>query len=378
MLEETKRILSDLIAFPTVSADSNLDMIAYLEAHLSACGAEVRVFPDDSGKKANLFATIGPDVQGGLVLSGHCDVVPVADQDWATDPFEMVERDGRLYGRGSCDMKGFVAATLALAPHFAAKDRERPVHFAFTHDEETGCLGAIELARTLKAAGIRPAMAIVGEPTMMQIVDGHKGCYEYTTRFVGLEGHGSDPGSGVNAVEYATRFASRLLELRDELTGRAPENSRFSPPWTTLNIGAIHGGTTHNVIAAKAQVDWEFRPVSSADANFVKSEMASFCADILLPAMRDTHPPARIETEVIGEVVGLSPQRNNAAKELLMRLTGANTASLVPFGTEAGLFQELCMDVVVCGPGSIEQAHKADEFVSIDQLQRCLDVLGKL
>ena len=378
MLDETKRILKDLIAFPTVSADSNLAMIDYMADHLEACGAQVDVFQDPSGQKANLFATLGPGVEGGLVLSGHSDVVPVTDQDWSSDPFEMVERDGRLFGRGTCDMKGFIAATLAMAPQFSKTPRDKPIHFAYTYDEETGCIGAGHLAQSLKERGLRPSMAIIGEPTMMRIIEGHKGCYEYTARFQGLEGHGSAPDLGVNAVEYAARYVSRLLELRDQLKARAPADSRFEPPWTTLNVGALHGGSVHNVIAPKAQVDWEMRPVQTSDAQFVKQAIAAYCNDTLLPAMRAVHPDASIETEIIGEVAGLIPAEENETKRIISELTGANSAGLVPFGTEAGIFQQLGMDVVVCGPGSIEQAHKADEFLSIDQLSQCLDLLGKI
>ncbi|MCV6591458.1 MAG: acetylornithine deacetylase [Silicimonas sp.] len=378
MLDEAKRILGDLIAFPTVSADSNLHMIDYLADRLAGCGAEVELFHDPTGRKANLFATLGPQTDGGLVLSGHSDVVPVADQNWTTDPFAMVERDGRLYGRGTCDMKGFIAATLAMAPRFAQSPRRTPIHFAFTYDEETGCIGARHLAEVLEARAIRPAMAIIGEPTMMRIIEGHKGCNEYTVRFEGLEGHGSSPDLGVNAVEYAVRYVARLLELRDELKTRAPADSPFDPPWTTLNVGGFHGGEVHNVIAPKAQVDWEMRPVQDADARFVKSAMAAYCADTLLPAMQAVHPDASIETEVIGEVAGLIPVEDNEAQRILSELTGANSADVVPFGTEAGIFQQLGMDVVVCGPGSIEQAHKADEFLAIDQLASCLELLEKI
>ncbi|MQQ07543.1 acetylornithine deacetylase [Epibacterium sp. SM1979] len=378
MLDQTKQILQKLIAFPTVSSDSNLAIINFIAEHLDACGARIEIVPDPSGQKANLFATLGPERDGGLVLSGHTDVVPVTDQAWSSDPFEMVEQGGRLYGRGTCDMKGFVAATLAMAPVFAKTPRTRPIHFAFTYDEETGCIGAGHLAQSLSERGIRPSMAIIGEPTMMRIIEGHKGCYEYTTRVQGLEGHGSAPDQGVNAVEYATRFVARLLELREELKTRAPKDSRFDPPWTTLNIGALHGGSVHNVIAPKAQVDWEMRPVQPSDAQFVKAALSDYCGDVLLPAMRTVHPDAAIETEVIGEVVGLIPTEDNSAKRFLSALTGANSADLVPFGTEAGIFQQLGMDVVVCGPGSIDQAHKADEFLSIEQLSRCLDVLQNM
>ena len=378
MLDETKRILAELIAFPTVSADSNLDMIAYLADRLETCGARVEVLQDGSGTKANLWATLGPEVDGGIVLSGHTDVVPVTDQDWSSDPFRMEEQDGRLYGRGTCDMKGFIAACLAMAPRFATQVRDRPLHFAFTYDEEVGCIGAGHLAQTLEARGIRPSMAIIGEPTGMRIIEGHKGCCEYSTRFQGLEGHGSAPDMGVNAVEYASRYVARLLDLREQLKGRAPEGSRFDPPWTTLNIGALHGGSVHNVIAPKAQVDWEMRPVQAADATFVKQAIRTYCDEVLLPAMQAVHPEARIETEVIGEVAGLMPTDENEARRILSELTGANTADLVPFGTEAGIFQVLGMDVVVCGPGFIDQAHKADEFLALDQLDQCLRLLGKL
>ncbi|UWS08810.1 acetylornithine deacetylase [Phaeobacter inhibens] len=378
MMEQTTRILSDLIAYPTLSADSNLEMIAYLANRLEDCGARVDVMFDASGQKANLFATLGPDTDGGIVLSGHSDVVPVTDQDWTSDPFTMEERDGRLYGRGTCDMKGFIAATLAMAPEFAEQISRRPVHFAFTYDEEVGCIGAGHLVQALRERELKPRLALIGEPTSMRVVEGHKGCHEYSTRFQGLEGHGSDPGRGVNAVEYAARYVSRLLDLRGDLQQRTPPDSRFDPPWTTLNIGALNGGSAHNVIASKAQVDWEMRPVQPSDADHVKDTMARYCRDTLLPAMQAIYPEASIETEVVGEVAGLTPTTQNEARELMADLLGSNAAELVPFGTEAGLFQELGMDVVVCGPGSIAQAHKADEYLSLDQLSQCLTVLNRL
>jgi acetylornithine deacetylase len=378
VLNATKDILADLIAFPTVSADSNLEMIAYLATRLEDAGADVRLFRDPTGKKANLFATIGPWKDGGIVLSGHSDVVPVTDQPWTSDPFKMVERDGRLYGRGSCDMKGFIAATIAMASDFARSVRDRPLHLAFTYDEEVGCIGAGHLAQSLGDLGIRPNVAIIGEPTLMKIIEGHKGCYEYTTRFQGLEGHGSAPDLGVNAVEYATRYVALLLELKDQLRKMAPADSPFDPPWTTVNIGAMSGGSAHNVIASKARVDWEMRPVQKTDADFVKSELRSYCHDVLLPKMQAVFPEASIETEVVGEVDGLVPALESEARQIVCALTGSNEAAVVPFGTEAGIFQNLGMDVVVCGPGSIEQAHKADEFLAVDQLSDCISLLQKL
>jgi acetylornithine deacetylase len=378
MTERSVEILRDLIAFPTISTDSNLAMIDYLAERLGALGARVIITRDETGEKANVFATLGPDVKGGVLLSGHSDVVPVTDQDWTTDPFALSEADGLLYGRGTCDMKGFIAAAVALAESVDPAALRRPLHFAFTHDEETGCLGAGHLVKDLGARGIVPDIAIIGEPTEMKIIEGHKGCYEYTTRFTGLEGHGSAPDLGVNAAEYAVRYVSRLMALREGLVARTPANSRFDPPHTTINIGRISGGVAHNVIVGKAEVDWEMRPVQVSDADFVKSEIGRYCEEELLPAMRRVHPAAAISTTAIGEVAGLEPMEHNAARDLVAELTGINSAETVPFGTEAGLFQALGSHVVVCGPGSIRQAHKPDEFLARDQLALCCDMLEKL
>ncbi len=377
-LAKTVDILRELIAFPTISADSNLALIDSIADRLENAGARVDIFRDATGRKANLFATLGPDTDGGIVLSGHTDVVPVADQDWSHDPFDMVERDGALFGRGTCDMKGFIAAVLALAPDLARHATHRPVHFAFTYDEEVGCLGAQALVDSLSDAAIRPGVAIIGEPTSMRIIEGHKGCCEYTTRFEGLAGHGSAPDKGVNAVEYAVRYVSRLLALRDDLKARTPAWSRFEPPWTTINTGVVHGGIAHNVIADHATVEWDMRPVQTSDADFVRSEMNRYVEATLLPAMRSVWPSAAITTEVIGEIDGLVPADHNEARDIVTELTGANGTDLVAFGTEAGIFQAMGMDVVVCGPGSIEQAHKADEFVALDQLAQCLSMLERL
>ncbi len=377
-IDDTLLLMRSLIGFPTVSHDSNLDMIAYLATRLEASGARVEVMQDASGKKANLFATLGPQGDGGIVLSGHSDVVPVTDQVWATDPFLMHEEDGRLYGRGACDMKGFIAATIAMAPVFAQRIGNRPLHFSFTYDEETGCVGARDLAQVLAARGLKPSVALIGEPTMMRVIEGHKGCCEYSTHFTGLAGHGSGPDQGVNAVEYAARFVARLLALKDTLRTRAPQHSRFDPPWTTINTGALIGGVAHNVIPSTAQVDWEMRPVQHSDFALVKEDLHHYCTDILLPAMRAVYPGADIRTETIGEVEGLIPAEVSEARDIMMELTGANGADVVPFGTEAGIFQTMGMSAILCGPGSIEQAHKADEFVTIDQMLQCLEMLDRL
>ncbi|WP_417272468.1 acetylornithine deacetylase [Celeribacter halophilus] len=377
-LARCRDILGDLVAFPSVSSQSNLGAISYIAERLEAAGARVEVLEDQSGQKANLFATLGPDRSGGLVLSGHTDVVPVEDQPWSSDPFEMVERDGRLYGRGTCDMKGFIATCLAKLNVLTQAARTRPIHFAFTHDEEVGCLGARSLVEVLRGREVRPAMALMGEPTNMQVIEGHKGCCEYTVTFTGAEGHGSVPDKGVNAVEYAARYINRLLELRHALIARCPEGSRFDPPYTTLNIGALKGGHAHNVIAGKAVLEWEMRPVDREDHAFVWREIASYVADVLLPEMRQVAQQAEISTEVIGEVAGLVPMEENAARDLAFRLTGANRADLVPFATEAGLFQQIGMAAVICGPGAIDQAHKPDEYVTLDQLGQSMAMLERL
>ncbi|WP_193142912.1 acetylornithine deacetylase [Meridianimarinicoccus sp. MJW13] len=377
-LERCRQILGDLVGFNTVSSRPNMEAIHYIATLLEAAGARVEVMVDASGTKANLFATLGSEAPGGLVLSGHTDVVPVADQPWTTDPFTLTEGDGRLYGRGTCDMKGFIAACLTKLDVLRDAARTRPIHFAFTHDEEVGCLGARHLVEVLAAREIRPGLALIGEPTSMQVIDGHKGCCEYTVTFTGTEGHGSAPHLGVNAVEYAARYIAHLLELRETLKTRAAGATQFDPPYTTINVGRLSGGHAHNVIAGHAELDWEMRPTLPGDMDFVKDQVAAHVREVLLPAMRQVSPQAQIRTEIVGEVPGLTPMETNAARDLVFRLTGANGAGTVPFGTEAGLFQQIGMDAVICGPGSIDQAHKPDEFVTLDQLGQCLSMLDRL
>jgi acetylornithine deacetylase len=378
MLQRTREVLADLVAFPTISSDSNLELIAYAANLLSEAGATLSLTRDETGTKANLFATVGPEGDGGIVLSGHTDVVPADPGEWTSDPFRLTERDGRLFGRGTCDMKGFLAAAIAMAPRFAAAGLKRPLHFAFTYDEEVGCFGARALVQELERSGIRPAVAIIGEPTSMGVIEGHKGCYEYTTEFTGLEGHGSQPDRGVNAVEYAARYISRMLDIAEELKERAPAESRFDPPWTTLQVGRIEGGKARNVIAGSCTVEWEMRPISPDDASFAKRQLADYVGRVLLPSMRAVCPHCDIVTRTVGEVEGLQIVEDSEARRIVMELTGADRADVVPFGTEAGLFQSAGISSIICGPGSIEQAHKPDEFIAIDQLAACLEMLDKL
>lgn len=377
-LDRCIALLAELVAFPTISSEGNREIVEYLAGLLEGCGARVWLEPDATGNKLNLLATLGPEGDGGVILSGHTDVVPVADQPWSSDPFTLRAADGKLFGRGTCDMKGFVAACVTMAPEFSRRPLAVPVHFAFTYDEEIGCFGAQALTASLRARGLHPAAAIIGEPSLMQVIDGHKGCYEYTTWFTGLEGHGSSPDLGVNAVEYAARFTLALVELREALKARAPADCPFDPPHSTINPGMLAGGAVHNVIPGKARLDWEMRPVQTSDADFVKDTLANLVARDWLPAMRARHADADIRTDIVAEVVGLTREDHNPARDLAMRLTGANTAGLVPFGTEAGLFQAIGIPSVICGPGAIAQAHKPDEYVTRDQLAACLGFLDRL
>ncbi len=378
LLDEAVSLTRTLVELPSISTDSNLDVISFIETVLTDLGAKIEITRDATGAKANIFATLGPDIDGGIVLSGHTDVVPVEGQDWTSDPFVLREEGGLLFGRGTCDMKGFIACALAIAPEFAAKNLERPLHFAFTYDEETGCLGARVMLEDLKKKGRKPAICIIGEPTSMQVIEGHKGCCETTTRLGGLEGHGSLPAAGVNTVEYAARYIGELLKIGEELKPRAPLTSRFEPPWTTINVGAVQGGVAHNVIPNFCRIDWEFRPVNRDDKAFVRDRINTFADDVLLPEMRSSYHDASIDIEYVGDVDGLEPTENNPAVTLVQELTGGNSVGLVAFGTEAGLFQELGISAVVCGPGSIVQAHKPDEYVSRDQLAACLKMLRGL
>jgi len=378
LLPDTIAQLERLVAFPTVSQDSNLELIDYAAEWLEQRGAHIKIWKNAEGTKANCFATIGPDKPGGVILSGHSDVVPVAGQDWSTDPFRLCEKEGRLYGRGTCDMKGFVACALAMASDFAGTNLRRPLHIALTYDEETGCLGGQQLVKDLAASGFSPSACIVGEPTSMRIIEGHKGCYEYTTYFSGLATHGSLTHQGVNAIENAVRYITRLMELRDTLQNTSPEGAPFSPPYTTLQIGRINGGVSRNTIAGECSVEWEMRPVKPDDADYIKRSIAEYVKSKLLPQMRERAPDARVELETIAEVVGLTPATQNEARDICQALTGEHETDVVSFGTEAGLFQQNGIATVVCGPGSIEQAQKPDEFIEVSELGRCLTMLEGL
>jgi len=378
LFKNSVKILTDLISFKTISGEDNNSLIDYCDKILKNLGAtSFRTFDDDK-KRVNLFATLKAKNSSNkkpIILSGHTDVVPVS-KGWSTDPFTATIKENKLYGRGSCDMKGFIACTLAFAPIYSQSNLDRDIHFSFTFDEETACQGAPILINELKKRNIKNGICIIGEPTNMKIIDAHKGCYEYTTYFKGLAGHSSAPHKGVSAVEYASRYVNKLIELREKLKERSPKNSIFEPPYSTLSIGGVFGGIAHNVIADKCHVNWETRPVIKEDAIFLNNELDKYTNEVLLPEMKKIYSNATIEKEIIGEIIGFDREEKSEACEFVSSITGDNSREVVSFGTEAGLFQEIGISTAVCGPGSIEQAHKIDEFIKLEEINKCLNFLN--
>ena len=376
LFEKSIKILKDLISFKTISGENNSSLINYCEDILTKCGASSFKVFDEEKKRVNLFATLKAKKPNGLesiILSGHTDVVPVS-KGWSTDPFVAEIKEDKLYGRGSCDMKGFLACSLAFAEIFSKSNLSRDIHFSLTFDEETACIGAPLLIEELKKRKITNGICIVGEPTKMRIIDSHKACYEYTTFFEGLAGHSSKPDEGVNAAEYASKYVNKLMSLRNELMNREPKNSIFTPPYSTLSIGGIFGGIAHNVIADKCHVNWETRPINKEDGVYLNNEIDKY-ANELLTEMKKKYPNASIKKKIIGEIIGFNRVTNSKACEFVSSITGDNEREVVSFGTEAGLFQEIGISTVVCGPGSIEQAHKIDEFIELSEIKECLSFL---
>ena len=377
LYKNSVEILTDLISFKTISGEDNNSLINYCDEILKRNGATSFKTFDQDKKRVNLFATLKAKKPNGkmpIILSGHTDVVPVS-KGWSSDPFKATIKGDKLYGRGSCDMKGFIACTLAYAPIFAKSNLDRDINFSFTFDEETACIGAPLLIKELKNRGFNKGICIVGEPTNMKIIDAHKGAYEYTTYFEGLAGHSSQPHKGVSAVEYAARYVNKLIDLREKLKDRKPKSSIFTPPYSTLSIGGIFGGIAHNVIADKCHVKWETRPIVKEDAIFLNDELDKYVNEKLLPEMKKVHPDSSIKKEIIGEIIGFDRDDNSEACEFVSSITGDNSREVVSFGTEAGLFQEIGISTAVCGPGSIEQAHKIDEFIELEEIKKCLKFL---
>jgi len=369
-------LVRDLIAFDTTSRDSNLALIDYAQALLEKSGARCRRTHDVTGKKANLFATIGPDGDGGYVLSGHTDVVPVDGQDWSSDPFKPEVRDGLLYGRGACDMKGFVGTALWLAPEIAKAKLKKPIHFALSYDEEVGCAGVTGLLDDLKSNGIKPELAIIGEPTLMKIVGAHKGGAKLTTRCCGREGHSSQPFHGANAVMMAAEFMGVLESVWGDL--KSDRDPRFDPDHTTVQATVIHGGTAVNILAKEAEVIWEYRLLPGRDGNAIIETVKRRAADQVLPKYQARAPEAALRTTLHAQYPGLALDEDSPAILLAKELTGANQVEAVAYGTEAGHFQTYGIPAVICGPGSIEQAHRPDEFCAVSELTACETFLRKV
>ena len=375
-VETATSILRDLIAFDTTSRNSNLPIIDYIAEYLSAQGVSSRIVKSEDGQKANLFATVGPNLEGGIVLSGHSDVVPVDGQDWSTDPFDMTERDGRLYGRGTVDMKGFIACALAMVPVITARDLPGPIHLAFSYDEEVGCMGVGRLIDMIAAEIPMPCAVIVGEPTTMQIANTHKGICANTTTIHGREAHSSRPDDGVNAIEAAASFVSFLYRLCDELS-ETERDERFEPPYTTFNAGKIGGGDAVNIIAREARLNWEFRPIPRADAEAIAARVDAWVETELLPQMQAKDPNSYVQT-ARDVLVPPFDAPGSIAENIARKASGLNSAGAVAFVTEASLFASAGLPAVICGPGDIAQAHQPDEFIEISQVAACLDFLGRL
>ncbi|HZH28665.1 MAG TPA: acetylornithine deacetylase [Azospirillaceae bacterium] len=363
-------ILDRLIAFDTVSSRSNLDLIAWVADHLDGLGVPVRLTHDDEGRKANLWATIGPEDKGGVVLSGHTDVVPVEQQVWTSDPFKMVERDGKLFGRGTADMKAFIALCLANAPDFLARNLKTPIHFAFSYDEEVGCFGVQRLVADVVKNLPLPRLAIIGEPTEMRIIAAHKGGCVLRCTVKGHAAHASSPQLGANAIYYAADIVRFIRDLQEEFKAKADPASGFSTPFTSFNVGTIQGGVANNVVAPECALNWEFRAMPGTDPAEIVRRVEDYVRTELLPRLKAETPDGDIRMVKLYDVMPLVPEPDSEAEQVVRRLTGANSTGVVSFGTEAGTFQAAGIPAVVCGPGSIDQAHQPDEFISLDQVAK--------
>lgn len=372
-----QELLATLVGFDTTSDKSNLALIDFVEDYLRGEGiASVRV-PSPDGKKAALFATIGPEGVGGIGLSGHSDCVPVEGQSWSFDPFTLTARDGKLYGRGSCDMKGFIACVLASVPRLKARALKEPVHIIVSYDEEVGCTGVRPLIARLGQDLPKPRAVIVGEPTTMAVIDAHKRIDAYRTVVTGKEAHSSLPALGVNAISVASALIGEIDRIGAEIAARE-NDPRFDPPYTTVSVGTIEGGTAANIVPKHCDFRWlvRSRPEEAPDA--IARGLAAYAEKTLLPKMRQVTEEAAIETELEGSVPAFKAGPGSEAVALALSLTGANATQAVSYATEAGLFEQAGFSAVICGPGDIAQAHAADEFVTIAQLDACMTFLSSL
>lgn len=365
------QMIRQLVSFDTTSRNSNLAIIDYIRDYLASHGIASEYVHDETGKKANLYATLGPTDRGGLMLSGHTDVVPIDGQDWVTDPWAIIERDNRLYGRGTCDMKSFVAVALAMVPEFKRQTLHRPIHFAFSYDEEVGCIGVRRLIEALAKRPVRPFACIVGEPTNMKPVRAHKGKISIRARLRGYEAHSSLAPRGVNAVEYAARLIVKITEIGQRLAEQGPFDEEFDIPFTTAHTGVVQGGTALNIVPLDCMFEFEFRHLPEHDPVKLVEEVKRYAFEVLRPQMRKIRAEADIVFEEMSQIVGLNTSDSAEIVQIAKAASGANASGKVAFGTEAGAFEQSGIPTVICGPGDIDQAHKPNEFVALDQVALC-------
>lgn len=375
-LGATKDLLAKLVAFDTTSHKTNIPLIQFVQDYLAGHGIASQLVPTADGLKASLFATIGPAGVGGIGLSGHTDVVPVTGQQWTSDPFTLTERDGRLYGRGSCDMKGYLASVLAMVPAFKARPLNVPLHIIFSYDEEVGCTGVRPLVAELGRRLTLPRAVFVGEPTSMTVVDAHKGPMRWSVDVVGHAAHSSLPHRGVNAISYAGRLIGELLRIEEELKTLPPQ-PRFDPPYNSLQVTEIEGGTASNIIPVPCWFGWEMRRLPGFDVSVVDARIRAF-ASVCEREMRSHAPETGITISVTNEVPAFIADASAQALPLALQLAGQNETFAVSYATEAGLFQAGGAPAIVCGPGHIDQAHKPDEFIAVAELEKCLQFLSRL
>ncbi len=373
-----KAILARLVSFDSVSDRSNLPLIDFVEDYLLALGVATRRAPNAAGDKAALWATIGPAVDGGIVLSGHTDVVPTVGQPWSGDPFELREIGGKLYGRGACDMKGFDAAVLAMAPEFQAANLTRPIHVLLSYDEETSCRGSLDVIAAFGVDLPRPALVLVGEPTMMAVADAHKGIATFETCVTGVAAHSAKPQLGASAIAAACDIVTAIGRLGSELEAPDRLDPRFDPPFSTFHVGVIHGGTAHNIVARECMFQWEFRGLPNLSSAAGLALVQAYIDQTALPRLRRFVAGPDIQTAMVVDVPSLAAEPGSPAATLALGLSRSNQTIAVSYATEGGQFQRAGLPTVVCGPGSIDQAHKPDEFLAIDQLAQCLGFLERL
>jgi acetylornithine deacetylase len=365
---EVIAILEKLVAFDTTSRNSNLALIEWVRDYLVALGVEPVIAPDEAGDKALLFARIGPDDMPAIALSAHTDVVPVTGQTWASDPFTLDERDGKLYARGSCDMKGFIALVLAAVPAFLATRLKRPVQIVLTYDEETSMDGVAHALRELGIAWQRPDAVIIGEPTRMEVVDAHLSIAGVRMTINGRAAHSSLPHLGASAIFAAEEIMAELVKIKQEFQDAGDPTGRFTPPYSTLNIGRIQGGTAHNIVAETCMIEFSLRGVPGCDVDAAIERVVTLAEGPVLAKMRETAPESTIDIKRWLVAPALAPDPGSEAEKIAMRLAGSNSTATVAYATEAGSFQRAGLATVVCGPGSIEQAHAPDEFIELSQL----------